>query len=380
MYSIVVYGQDVPIGTENPICSLKGTKIYYLNGISNSRAQAEYSLEKMKDFINSGVTQNISRQKILDENKVDFYPLYNQTWFLGDLFVCVGQKIAEWLPAGVDDPEHVVAFTLLGFLVFFRENNVVGDKSIERKNDNIDPDYIPSNLPQYFKKVIDKASVEKEFAEINDPLDKRLRTVTSDYGEKVAEAVRQDYKAIIVSHSQGNFYANSIYQYIVEKYPNLKEKLDRYVANLQVASPTSIRNFPQGARLTLDNDFIRFFGGSTVVKVSGDTSDFWNHNFIDAYLTDQLHVTSSEFITNSETTPRELVLAGIIKLSRSFPANCCHETDKEQRRGDGKLHVNPNGDLGGWIDSGSEVAEGVFLSKTSEVCNDSHIYSVQSIF
>jgi hypothetical protein len=130
------------------------------------------------------------------------------------------------------------------------------------------------------------------------------------------ESFKPSHKVLLISHSQGNLFANRVYDTISPTgYQN-------YFANLQVASPASIVKAQKGDYVTLSTDFLKFdpvingIPGSMLPNASGDSG----HEFVSAYLS------QTDPLTKIVTKTKQL-------LTRLDSEPSQWQTDQELRQG-----------------------------------------------
>ncbi len=121
------------------------------------------------------------------------------------------------------------------------------------------------------------------------------------------ESFKLGHKVLLISHSQGNLFANRIY----DKITPIKYK--DYFANLQVASPAAEVKARKGGYVTLVGDpIINPIPGS----MSGNANGSAGHAFVEAYL--------------SQGDPYEKIVAGIKQLLPTLDSEISQwQTDQE---------------------------------------------------
>jgi len=120
------------------------------------------------------------------------------------------------------------------------------------------------------------------------------------------ESFKLSHKVLLVSHSQGNLFANRVYDNInPTEYKN-------YFANLQVASPASEVKASKGDYVTLSTDLssfdpvINFIPGSMSPNASGESG----HAFVSAYLSQadplsKITTKMKQLLSNLDTEPSQ---------------------------------------------------------------------------
>ena len=121
------------------------------------------------------------------------------------------------------------------------------------------------------------------------------------------ESFKLGHSVLLVSHSQGNLFANRVHDTITpSQYKN-------YFANFQVASPASEVKATKGGYVTLFGDPII---NPILGSMGGNANGFPGHAFVEAYL--------------NQSDPYEKIVAGIKQLLPALDSESSQwETDKE---------------------------------------------------
>ncbi len=233
------------------------TRIYYVNGMMNKEFDRNQNYKKLKGFIG----ENSTRSFRISVNE--------STWVIPDFFQVMKQKgyesspVWEWL------------------------SNI-------------------SIAPQAVKDAY--AASITSLAAISYSTDNDLRKMVVQY----LRDLRSGKKIVLVSHSQGNFYANKAYRYIYDNFPNYRNS----IGIVAVGTPAA-RVEDGGGHTTNSLDLVinSLRMVTSILDATGIyvTSDVTGHSFRDTYLT---HYESSSQI-------RSHIYATIARLtSPSKPEEC----------------------------------------------------------
>jgi len=204
--------------------------IFFINGVNTTPAQAEINLSKLEDIVD------------VDSSAITWNVLYNATHGLvrADVWDVINQKREERLR--------------LSYTAYKKK-------------------YPTNTLEDY---LLNTRYVGKNLADLVNQFHNRI------------PKDRTDLHVLIVSHSQGNQYANQLYDYLVngEGFPK-----DR-IALIGIATPTSMGEGNSFFYVTADNDkiinMVRLFPESPLpanVHIK-ECHDISCHNFINDYLGD----------------------------------------------------------------------------------------------
>ncbi|HAZ12373.1 MAG: hypothetical protein A2X86_03965 [Bdellovibrionales bacterium GWA2_49_15] len=284
-------------------CSKNGTDIYYLNGVDNTEDEAGTSTDALKKrIIKPNGAKIDSKFESNAEAAIKVDKLYNQTQgIVADIAETMGQVLKS---GGVSDKVQSLSkfiFKVNPLSLFFT-NAISGDRSVKNAESAFRANLILSHRDIEWSTLYNaKQTVKKSF----------------DAGKKV----------IIVSHSQGNFFANKLYEEMSND--SAFTEFMPLFGNLQVASPASVMLTPNADYVTLIEDLlIRSIPGSMLANYDLDNQipgltlpEFLGHGFSTIYLGDYsaFEVDSS----NSFTLPIKKVIADkLIKRAEFFPDNC----------------------------------------------------------
>lgn len=259
-------------GVANAQC-VSRANIYYINGVNNP------SLKKVHDDTNllwKKIRSHASRMHAFA--KVDVLHNKSSGVFYDVLYEFAAQKVSETTKEYAENYVNygMAALGYLGFVSASEKNSVL---EMVRKLDLVTiPESAAADLKSFEMEIRNKA----------------LMTGT---------------QAILVSHSQGNMFANKLHEAINA---SLEKRYARGLGVLNVASPSS--SLPSGQYVTIAQDQVI----NMLVLASGPLSkpvpsnysapkaylhDFMGHNFANVYLSDTL---IAETYTN-ESMAKELV-------------------------------------------------------------------------
>jgi len=216
-------------------CNKKEIQIYYLNGMFNTDVEAAFSMHSLENKLLMENNQNGSIDRIFPTVKISYN--INEP-VLEQIYQVVKQKNADLL------------------------------KSYWYYLSKLDA------APEVFRNIaLDeiKKTNAKTYLTDND-----FKEIMEEHRDKIR---KEKISIIIVSHSQGNFYSNAIYETIVPK-----EIKSEDFKILGVATPTSY--IPQGNKyLTLKEDkIIKLIPLSLAANITNNITEGFNHNFVESYL------------------------------------------------------------------------------------------------
>lgn len=273
----ISYSIEAPIETDIGCEESNNVGILFLNGVQNDAQQA---------LVNLKSTRNIYDLKSGNKKNVCYKLLYNQDDGYVDFVEVIAQKVREKFP----DLQEDDLWSAIGNFLFL--GNLVGK--------NLDESYLTQKEIQeiYELSLIENNRIQN--AEL-----KTLNEIT-----RKTKDVLADLPVVVVSHSQGNLFANRLYEEI-ELDTFFSDRLDSY-ANLQVASPANIIQSTEngisfGDYMTSKQDFIiapidntpfgildpnleirdeaRTYIDGTRIQTSGDKFyDIVGHSFSDVYV------------------------------------------------------------------------------------------------
>jgi hypothetical protein len=219
------------------ICASTGTKVYFGNGVLNTRHTAEHSAEALSELNLESLGQKDRISFVLAEN-------FDETGFLSVL-VAISQLDRQGFKGAWR--------TLLGLSVPTGKIADLVAKSMLSK--------------------IEKSTAQK---------------MIDQYKKDLAE----NYKILIVSHSQGNFYASEVLDQIVYRQHNASEPTRIGMGNVRVASP-AYDSYSSPSITFADDKVIQAarmtFGApeATLPAIGSGPSplrDPWGHEFTKAYM------------------------------------------------------------------------------------------------
>lgn len=114
----------------------------------------------------------------------------------------------------------------------------------------------------------------------------------NSFFNQVNSTIQNGEAAILVSHSQGNFYANYIYRKLIEYYKDTNIKsYESFLGNFQVASPAEMTAAYNSGSTLRDDDLVigvlvdLFVGANDINELNHlKSEDFVNHSFTKAYM------------------------------------------------------------------------------------------------
>lgn len=149
--------------------------------------------------------------------------------------------------------------------------------------------YTLEKSPEWFKKNYIESILKKYSDKLmilpNDSLG-------NSFFNQVNGRIQKGELVILVSHSQGNFYANYIYRKLLQFYKDTGiNDYESFLGNFQVASPAVMVASQSYGSTLRDDDFVigylaNFIAGAGDINEIGHLSseDFLNHSFTKAYL------------------------------------------------------------------------------------------------
>lgn len=252
----------------------KKISVIYLNGVKNDRPTATTSLGQIEKIFN----KNKNDKFITDEGikSVCFTYAYNQSkgiFGYQDFIEVLGQKITEEIG------EEKFSWELMSKYIFQRNKFI--DKLTE-----LTP--VGALTRDILEMIIDYEAERAQKAQLTS-LDEIFDGVASELDKR---------RVILVSHSQGNLFANELYDKLSISFTS--KQLKKY-ANLQVGSAASVIRAADGASFgdyytaIQDNviDKLSILGFDTL-EANVDLYDYFTtnifqwHNFIDIYTSNQV--------------------------------------------------------------------------------------------
>lgn len=372
-----------------PSCSKSGTSIVYINGMFNGSDDpmnaGRLISEKFSDLLNP----NLNLAKRIDSNGVvDVSYVYQKSEYkievakenskvllmakgaLSDGIEAIMQHFAD----EADNPYSDRTIDKVYSAIFHGAD--IADRLIE----NSDPafaaaySYIKNKLKDVIiTPLVDNTAIliEADLQELENHLKPKLLA---------------DRKVILVSHSQGNWYANDVYTRLFESVvqdPDVASKA-AYYGNLSVASPASFVKAPYHAIIKGKQDqVVGYVPGSLGYThiYNGDWSgyDRLGHNFINIYLNKNLlasqNGTGPEFISMED-----LFYEKMESVASRLAPNCCYDSsgsvveDQFERHSYNKYHQNITEDertfIGFYEKSGGWVSKSASVNIDTEVAYD----------
>ena len=341
---VLVIFIDVTWGSEfkSLSCSRNGTRIVFVNGVWNSANDSRKSTE----FIQFLVQGN--EKRFDSSGELEFKNVWNpsESWDLDLIQVAV----QVFKAAGLKVEESVSEYKY--------------DKKVWCLDH-----------PDVCKEVDSRAARMLISPKYNS------EKTRADLADKITGALFVGKKVLLVSHSQGNLYANEVYERIRNAYPKETEK---YFGNLQVAPATRAISAKNGKYILLAQDFVIGVLSSLpfttqsanylAVGIPSGTPDF--HRFIEYYLNSDFNLIGRK---QGDVLPRirsadRVFLDTLEELSWQLANNdteCCEGRDGRYYRAD--YETEPQG----FVEESVSIAEDadVVLSPETQLCGEISIGS-----
>ena len=224
-------------------------------------------------------------------------------------------------------------------------------------------------------------SVLKVIASTNGQTSVDINSIASEYIDYQNEPDDgAGTKFLAISHSQGGLFVNEAYQVALGMglNPNL-------FSALEIATPASGVS-PQGFYVNYAGDKLIYGAGLYPGIIGAAPANVPNLNLTYSPFVDFPSWLGHYFLTtylaqNNEFAPVEsAVINGIEQAALLLGPNCqgcANLTTGETQSGD--YHVNPDGDLGGFVASTAHAEPTVFLSADSMICDTSQVLGSASI-
>ena len=309
---------------EELACSKSGTHLLYLNGMFNSEGkEVKGSVQHLQEVVLNSLD---------DRKKVDKK---------GDITISHSYQVSLFFT------NKSIPGKTVGFMADIMEvlGNYVQDQ-IEFSE--IEDTSVWDALPGHFFKATKYLAPKKSRAvkSVNN-----LRRVTegfytptfgedfqiSDTGravDAIIDLLKDGKKIILVSHSQGNFFANQVYNNLFNGDHGIE--LDRYknlYGNMQIATPVSFISTPNNEYITSVQDIVidliipnNLPGNVTYVGKSHLQEDKIGHAFT-LYTSDNILVENHE--DNNVYTGKDLFLKKMNLIASRFAPNCCLDENGE---------------------------------------------------
>jgi len=267
------------------------TVVVFGNGIMNNERDANNSLKVLRD----GLRASLSSE---DFSKLEFKVAYNRSYgFMGDLYESLRQRRAS-------DNFSVSFWRWIGNL-----------------------EAVPEDVRQFINTAVAEFDVSEHFG-------------TEDIANHLAfyrTSIAEGKKVLLVSHSQGNLFANAAYQVLYEDTNHLATRSFGIVA---VATPASFVA-GGGSYVTLSEDVVITAIAATSVAAGTvpplapnvtnvgdgtDNEDWKGHSFGDAYMifgsrSESIILSDIFSVIASLESPNQIAQEGIITLTLSWGQN-----------------------------------------------------------
>ncbi|GAB4415026.1 MAG: hypothetical protein OHK0056_22290 [Bacteriovoracaceae bacterium] len=326
-----------------PTCSVKGDKIYYLNGVNNSHTEATDSLNIIKSIFKDQPSdaRRISKKDLNDQS---FELLYNVTLGINDFAEVLALKLEE---AGESDPWEKTS------KIFFKTSSPIADISKELFT------WDEFNVLENQLNIVNEAIFETRYSYVLIDLEKQLGTTISLSAKNIENDLSEGYKAIVVSHSQGNLIANKIYGDLFEENTvsdEFAQKYKPYFSNLQIASAaSSIKTDPQNQDyITLESDNVikaldqvgkllgletldpnysiieGFYLTGDIFSILSDVyENYSGHGFTEIYTNPSILARQIGNPTMIPKSMRDLFIDKLESAVSKMPPNCCINSNNE---------------------------------------------------
>lgn len=351
--------------TEELPCSKNGTNVLYINGMFNSKGGSNtsrnliediYRSKEVKESIDNGGVISFGNvyQRSLYRLNSENTPLPDEIGAMSDIIEVAGQYIQDQIDVAQRDD---ATFWQAMSSHFFKAGATAAQ---------VHPT-VGASLIRI--KILDKLYQGFFVEELGDTVDEGdlQRMISAVRGRLVNE----QKKMIIVSHSQGNFYANRIWNRLIRD-GGIDENYENYWGNLQLATPTSYIAAKHGVHMTAHQDKYMnsfFVLGNLPPNIYLDSTyksvDQAGHNF-SLYVSPT--VNGSPFSDHSISGPMESIFRSrMTDIAKSLAPNCgCDDKDYP-------LAVHENG--GGLIGQFAEVSPLARVNSGATVCGVSKISS-----
>lgn len=221
---------------------------------------------------------------------------------------------------------------------------------------------LEEDLGPLYEEVIDDTLVDLES---ND-----FQNMVSLIKDSVEEKKK---KLIIVSHSQGNFYANRLWRTAFGNDAWLDDTYQNYWGNLQIATPTGEIAAEYGRYITAKQDMV-IQPIPSVLPANYDFSpdykeiDRTGHSLA-LYLSNIIEARQNNSPSSSYRALQEIFLSKMNHIAYELAPNCgCDDTDFPLAR-----FINQNGEPGGIYGQNAIIEPYAFLDPGSIVCGQSHV-------
>lgn len=338
-------------------CSKNGTTLFYINGMFNSDGEAQLSLSEVKNLYSrenekktidsSGETYfDYVYQQSLYKMNSESTPLPDEVGRISDLIEVAGEYIQDKIELGERD--DATFWQAMGSYYFKAGTTVAQVHPFLSAIEDLDRRY-QGFFVEEFDDTVEEADLQRMMSNVRNRL------------------VDDQMKMIIVSHSQGNFYANSLWNRLIRD-GGIDKNYENYWGNMQVASPASYIAAKHESHITAHQDKVMnssYVLGNLASNIYFDSSyvgvDEDGHSF-DLYLSST--VNGSYFSNQSMSEPMESIFRSrMTDIAKSLAPNCgCDEEDYP-------LAVHENG--GGLIGQFAEVSPLARVNSGATVCGES---------
>jgi len=234
-----VFGRGLTI--ENNIGCDVETNVVFVNGVFNPQEKAPSDVSKnISNIIDKSyfkIDNNlVINSSLISNSEVDvqFYHNKGSSLYLSDLKEAADQVIDEYLNRTIEDKKKVLeieAYQYLSSLAF----------------GSLDPVFASDIEIKLMLDETHKSTVQKI---VNS--NPRVSDVEGLYRKVYTENLALDRRVILVSHSQGNLFANEVTKKLEREDP---EKL-KFFGNVRLAPPTSKVNDANVSKITIDTDYV----------------------------------------------------------------------------------------------------------------------------
>lgn len=343
-------------------CSVNGTTVLFVNGIRNDSSHVSVSRAKLKYHL-SPISYKIDRNSI-----VEFDASINTSIDLVSDVLEAGAHSIESISNGLITFE--TAFTTLYKIWFSLPKNAAVDSDI------IDTYYLENH--ERLNKLLEIEQLD-------------VINLTS----KIKEHIDLNRKVLIISHSQGNFFANKALLQLKERTDFDYEKYKGIIGNIRVASPESKVVATYITLVQNSADAILKIPGAPnsnyllyvphidwdIRSSAQDKKD--NHSFVETYMFDLAKPGDAAYNENQSLIGlRKRTIKAITDTAAKLKPHplCPYCTDTSLNR-DFELErrFNLDGTLGGYVSTEAYVESSVYLSPTSVVCGEAVVINSAKI-
>lgn len=337
-------------------CSINGTEILFVNGVDNTLKDIDNSLHSLERHFEL-IPFDVDKKMIVG---IDFS--YNHTVNENLDFLEAGAQSIESMSNGSITFE--TAFVNL-YKLFFNLPHT----------DSLDTSVVNTYYLENREKINQLVELEKQDVSL--------------LADKIKKKIDLHRKVLIVSHSQGNFFANKALLQLIERPDFDYEKYKGIIGNIRVASPES--------RVIASNSALVQNSADAILKVPGspypnyilyvpdpawdirtneqDKKD--NHSFVETYMFDLAQFGDDAYNENQSLVGlRKRTIKAITDTAAKLKPHplCPYCTDTYLKR-DYELErrLNSDGTLGGYVSKEAYVEQNVYLSPDSIVCGEAVI-------